>query len=187
MDHNSLRYASLINGIIATIVAALPLAAGAVKPMVIDTSSATKASQLQTVQPTDYWQAINAGSLPYVKKYFKKNAADIDINAGDALGQPALLIVAGRGYVDVAAWLLAQGANIEIRGPRNWTPLIAATFSGQIDVVNLLLQHHADTDAQSADGLNALLYAIDLHHDDIVATLIAAGADVNGEYGGADS
>lgn len=126
-------------------------------------------------EPADLWQAINAHSLPLVQRYAT------DPNAVDALGQPALLLAASRGYADIAAWLLERGADVDIRGPRNWTPLIAAAFGGHADVVALLLQHGADRSAVSADGLNALFYAIDYRYADIVDTLLATGtrADAN--------
>lgn len=124
-------------------------------------------------QPTDLWQAINANSLQYVQKFAK------DVNAVDPLGQPALLLAAARGYADITAWLLDKGADIEVRGPRNWTPLIAATFGGHTDVVKLVLEHKASTKAVSADGLNALFYAVDYQYPDIMDVLLAAGADVN--------
>jgi serine/threonine-protein phosphatase 6 regulatory ankyrin repeat subunit B len=122
--------------------------------------------------PQNFWEAVNAGSLPVVQRF----ARPADIDGFDALGQPALLLAAGRGYTDIAAWLLAQGANIEIRGPRQWTPLIAAAFGGHTDAVKLLLQHNADTKAQSDDGFYALFYAIDYRYDPVVAALVAAGA-----------
>jgi ankyrin repeat protein len=127
----------------------------------------------EAAQPADLWQAINANSLQYVQKFAK------DVNAVDPLGQPALLLAAARGYADIASWLLDQGADIEVRGPRNWTPLIAATFGGHTDVVKLLLQYNASTKAVSADGLNALFYAVDYQCPDIIDVLLAAGADVN--------
>lgn len=149
----------------------LPLTGHAAQHVGIDKPPATAPL---AAQPQDFWQAVNADALTQVKKF-----APADLNAVDALGQPALLLAAGRGYLDIVAWLLEQHADIEIRGPRNWTPLIAATFSGNTEVVNLLLAHHASTSARSTDGLSALLYAIDYSHIAIVDALLGAGADVN--------
>ena len=127
----------------------------------------------KSAQPADLWQAINANSLPHVQQFAK------DVDAVDPLGQPALLLASARGYADIVGWLLEKGANIEVRGPRNWTPLIAATFGGHTGVVKLLLQRKASTTAVSADGLNALFYAVDYQYPDIIDALLAAGADVN--------
>lgn len=124
-------------------------------------------------EPADLWQAINAHSLPLVQRIAT------DPNAVDPLGQPALLLAATRGDADIARWLLERGAKVDIRGPRDWTPLIAATFGGHADVVELLLEHRASTAAVSADGLAPLFYAIDYGYIDILDRLIAAGADAN--------
>jgi ankyrin repeat protein len=126
-------------------------------------------------QPADFWQAVNAGSLVHVKKFF--NASDV--NAKDALEQPALMIAAGRGNNDIVAWLLQQGANIDTIGPRNWTPLIAAVFNNQASTVKLLLAQHANIEAKSADGFSPLFYAIEYQYEDITDALLAAGANVN--------
>lgn len=126
-------------------------------------------------QPADFWQAVNAGSLAHVKKFF--NASDV--NAKDALEQPALMIAAGRGNDDIVAWLLQQGASIDITGPRNWTPLIAAVFNNHASTVKQLLALHANIEAKSADGFSPLFYAIEYQYDDIADALLAAGANVN--------
>lgn len=126
-------------------------------------------------QPTDFWQAVNAGSLTHVKKFF--HAADP--NAKDALEQPALMIAAGRGHDDVVTWLLQQGASIDITGPRNWTPLIAAVFNNHISTTRLLLAQNANIESKSADGFSALFYAIEYRYDDIIDLLLGVNADVN--------
>lgn len=148
-----------------------PAALGADKP--VQPTIPPQAIRGNPAQPADVWQAINANSLPLVQRYVT------DPNAVDPLGQPALLLAASRGYADIAAWLLERGAAVDIRGPRNWTPLIAATYGGHTDLVELLLKHHADKTAVSADGLNALFYAIDYRYADIIDVLLAAGADAN--------
>lgn len=162
----------LISGLLIT-AAALPAAATG------DSGISARGSKLDTAsappQPTDFWQAVNAGSLAHVKRF----APALDINARDALGQPALMIAAGRGYGDVVAWLLTHGADANITGPRNWTPLIAATSANHNSVVRQLLAHKADVRVHSSDGFNALFYAIEYQFADVARTLLDGGADAN--------
>src|SRR5262245_58497967 len=107
------------------------------------TPISTHGSKLDNIatapQPADFWQAVNAGSLASAQKFFRP----ADLNATDALQQPALLIAAGRGHGDIVAWLLQQGASVDITGPRSWTPLMAAVFNNHIGVAKQLLAQHA--------------------------------------------
>jgi ankyrin repeat protein len=172
MNHPGKKLSALILSMIAGI-AGINAYAGSNAPIT------ARGSKLETTavnpQPADFWQAVNAGSLVHVKKFFKAG----DLNAKDALEQPALMIAAGRGHGDVVAWLLQQGANVDTTGPRNWTPLIAAVFNNHAGVAKQLLARHANIEAQSADGFNPLFYAIEYHYDDMIDALLAAGANVN--------
>lgn len=50
--------------------------------------------------------------------------------------------------------LLAMNANVEDRGSKgDCTPLMEAANDGFVDIVRLLLQHHANVNAQSSSGM----------------------------------
>jgi uncharacterized protein len=52
--------------------------------------------------------------------------------------------------------MLADGAAVDVRGPDNGTPLIAAALGGQTAVVELLLSKGADVTARNAGGFTPL-------------------------------
>jgi ankyrin repeat protein len=65
--------------------------------------------------------------------------------------------------------------------------LQAASYNGHIDIVQLLIGHGADVDAQGGQFVNAFQAASFNGHINIVQLLIEHGANVNaqgGEYGG---
>ncbi|KAN0113419.1 Ankyrin repeat-containing domain protein [Russula decolorans] len=54
----------------------------------------------------------------------------------------------GENY-EMTQLLLAHGANVNVRGWRDKTPLDLASFEGSLDVSRLLIEHGADVDAQA--------------------------------------
>ena len=59
------------------------------------------------------------------------------------------------------------------------TPLIVATARGLGNMVEFLIDHGADVDAEDKRGATALYYATEQNHESIVRCLLAAGASVN--------
>ena len=57
------------------------------------------------------------------------------------------------GYFELVQVLLAMNANVEDRGSKgDCTPLMEAASGGFGDIVRLLLQNHANINAQSSSG-----------------------------------
>ena len=82
---------------------------------------------------------------------------------------------------DVAAVkkLVAEHADLNIRGKDNRTPLILAAREGKGEIVDILLKAGAAKDLQGRYGWTALMEAALDGHKDIVDKLIAAKADIN--------
>ncbi len=75
--------------------------------------------------------------------------------------------------------LLDQGADIEARDGRGWTPLMNAIHAGRIENAKLLIAKNADANAKDKRGWTALMTAI-FGGDAVVGRLlIEKGADVN--------
>jgi ankyrin repeat protein len=62
------------------------------------------------------------------------------------------------------------------------TPLMAAAFEGNREVVALLIAHHADPDSTDRVGKTAMEYASGRGHAAVVEQLLDAGVDVNAAY-----
>lgn len=74
--------------------------------------------------------------------------------------------------------LLAGGSNPD--APHGDTcPLVFATHRGELDVVTLLLDHHAGINTPDSKGRTALMIAATGDRLDILETLIARGADIH--------
>ncbi|PYH92415.1 hypothetical protein BO71DRAFT_420846 [Aspergillus ellipticus CBS 707.79] len=67
---------------------------------------------------------------------------------------------------------LSLGANIETRF-HGTTPLLAATSTGHIPTIRLLLDFHADITARTADGSTIIKLALDGGHTAVVSFLLS--------------
>jgi ankyrin repeat protein len=99
----------------------------------------------------------------------------------------ALHAVADIGDKDMAALLLANGADVNARDDDGSTPLHGAADdidaevapNGRKEVAELLLAHGADVNARTSRGWTPLHAAAGAHNLDVAAVLLANGADVN--------
>jgi len=91
----------------------------------------------------------------------------------------ALIDAAARGNITHVRDLLAAGAQIRQWGTNGSTPLHSAAYCNQVEVVQMLLDLHADPDIHERGGSRSTpLHAAAIHgHLAIVAMLKGAGAD----------
>ncbi|KAJ1484425.1 ankyrin repeat-containing domain protein, partial [Baffinella frigidus] len=74
--------------------------------------------------------------------------------------------------------LLADGTDIEERGPDEETPLHAAAFNGHEALVRLLLEHEASPLARDDFGMTPLHLAVDEGHESVVPLLFHGASAV---------
>lgn len=115
------------------------------------------------------WQ----GNLAMMELFVARGA---DVNRTNALGEDALMHASLRGRQEAAQWLLERGAKPE-RGPRRWTALHYAAFSGHAELAAFLVSRGADLNARSANGSTPLMMAVYEGHEAAVRELIGLGAD----------
>lgn len=100
-------------------------------------------------------------------------------NTVDAQGTTALMIAAGRGYVEIIDALIKAGANVNAKSKIGTTALILAITEKHPEGVPLLLAAGADVNAISKLKNTALLEAINNKDAPLVEMLIKARANVN--------
>lgn len=111
------------------------------------------------------------------------NAKRKTIMSGQSLDAP-LHIAATYGLVEPAELLVNSGADLNLIGGMDLTPLMCACSCGDPDgdrIAQLLIDRGADvTVGRESDGMTALKFAAKDCDAKTISALIAAGADVDG-------
>ncbi len=90
----------------------------------------------------------------------------------------ALHYAARNGHVEIVNILLNHGANLNVAGPLNRTPLLLAAESGHLSVVKLLLEHSRRAGgSDEVDPRKYLYVAVRSGYEDVVRLLLENGAD----------
>lgn len=113
-----------------------------------------------------------------------KNSPDLINSTGGGNGKTPLFQAARAGWMRVAAFLLAHGADPNVDSGQLGKPLLAAAQSGNKAIVELLLDHGADVNAPAPStgfipGCTALHIAVDKGFLAVAETLLDHKADVN--------
>ena len=97
-------------------------------------------------------------------------------------GYTPLLEAARRGYEEMAAALIAGGADLDATDPYGVTALMFGLISGSVETARRLIEAGADVKARDIDGRTALIEALTTENDippELIGLLIERGADVN--------
>ena len=90
--------------------------------------------------------------------------------------ESVLMLAALKGYLPLVKKLVEHDADVNKTG---WTPLHYAASSGQVAVIEFLLDNSAYIDAESPNGTTPLMMAAMYGSPEAVKVLIQAGADLN--------
>ena len=90
---------------------------------------------------------------------------------GIKTNENALLITAGLGLENIMQMLLDYGVDVNARGKKDRTPLMAAIEFDHIGTVKLLLKNNADARAKDTDGESIIQIAEDNGNKEIIALL----------------
>lgn len=118
--------------------------------------------------------AAFAGQAAVAKLLLAQDKIEIE---GNGIHSPLSLAIATK-HTDVAAQLIAKGADVNRIDAQGYSLLQLAANAGQTDIVALLLAQEK-IKLRTAYGNPPLLLAIIGGHADVAALLIAKGADVN--------
>lgn len=124
--------------------------------------------------------AAKSGNLGIVESLIK---AGVDVNDGPLGFYGTLMGAAQNGHVEIVQRILKETVYIRTT-PGGKTALELAATTGNIKVVEILLEIGADVNHDAVGGYPALLGAVEHGHTEIVRRLVKEGLDVNHSYDG---
>lgn len=119
--------------------------------------------------------AVREGSRKVV--LFLLEQPSVKVEARNPSGESPLMLAALKGHLDLARRLIQRKAEVNKPG---WTALHYAasnTTEASLDMVRLLLEHHAYIDAESPNRSTPLMMAAHYGHPAVVQLLLEEGAD----------
>src|SRR6267142_2095817 len=105
-----------------------------------------------------------------------------DVNArGFTAGETPLLVATRKGYSDIARVLLEHGADIEARNLKglDWNALDKAASIGEVELIHVLLDHHANVNALDRKNYMPLHCAAMYGQPAAARVLLERGADID--------
>jgi ankyrin repeat protein len=116
-----------------------------------------------------------------------------DPNLQDNNGNTAVVMAAWSGYAEIVRTLTTAGASTAVQAEgtvplpmdRGMTPLMAASITGDRDIVRQLLESGVKVNLRDRDGQTALMNAVRYGHGEIANMLLINGAkmDMRDRYG----
>lgn len=116
--------------------------------------------------------ALRDGSLKAAGALIQWPKTNVEIRT--AQDESPLMMAALKGHVDLVKKLIERGADVNKTG---WAPLHYAATSGQLAIMELLLDESAYIDAESPNGTTPLMMAAQYGTPSAVKLLLDAGAD----------
>ena len=128
----------------------------------IDVNLANKSGE------TPLMMASIDGNLPLVKTLVLGHKAQLD-----HIGWTPLHYACANGHLDIAQFLIANGASIDSLSQGNTTPLMMAVSSGNEQLIKFLLDNGADIRMRNHEGYSAIDVAALFSKEDIREGLIS--------------
>ena len=145
-------------------------------PLALLALAAPAAAQQQS-QGYKFLEAVKNAKGDDVVKMLDQPGQTI-VNARDVTsGDGALHIVIKRGDEPYVRYLLARGADANLRNGRGDTPLLLAVQYGQPGLVEVLTAARANPNLANASGETPLIRAVQKRDLNLVRILLAANAD----------
>jgi len=129
---------------------------------------------------TDLFGLIESGDLAAVEEAVKNGVSPME--RGNA-GWTPLHFAAQEGQLDIAGYLIREGADVNAANDEQWTPLHLAVQEGDVDMAELLLSHDANPDVRNEDDIAPIDIAIDYNnrYNRLIAMLMPAVEEESAE------
>lgn len=129
----------------------------------------------------EIFDAIKAGDLAKVKAVVEADPQVL--NAQDHYGQTPLVAALQAEKPEIAAFLIAGGADVNARDTAGATPLSYAITGGFSGIAKMLIERKADIDTPAMWKLRPLAFALEFGRLDIAGMLLDKGAAIPVEPG----
>jgi ankyrin repeat protein len=141
------------------------------------TATAAPAAAQQQSQSYKFLEAVRKGDGNTVTTMLDQPGQTI-INTRDATsGDGALHIVARRGDALYMRYLLARGADANMRDKQGNTPMMIAVETGNGDLIDILRAGHANANLGNGGGETPLIRAVQRRDLGLVRAVLAAGGN----------
>ena len=137
--------------------------------------AAPVAAQLSGFDGVNFVRAVREGDADKAIPLLSGRAGVV--NARDANGDTALTLAIARNDSMWTFFLLDRGADPNLAGVNDDTPLIVAARVGFVDAVGQLIARKAKVDLPNRRGETALMVAVQQRQKDVVRLLLDSGAD----------
>jgi len=125
-------------------------------------------------QNNSCFDVARKGSLSEIKLLFDKDKSIV--NAIDANGSSMLILACYRGNQEVAKFLINNQADVDYIS-KNGTALMACVMKNEFQLVDELFLKKANLDLTDANGITALMLAVQFKNVEMVKKLVNAEAN----------
>ena len=103
-------------------------------------------------------------------------------NSRNRLGKTALFMAIEKNQMEIFSMMLNAGTDVNLASLEKVNPLIAASYSGNANMVSQLIAKGAKLEEEDRLHKSALVYAAGMGHHKVVDVLLGAGALVDAAY-----
>jgi len=122
-------------------------------------------------------EAVRHSDLDDLKSIISKNPTKINEINGN--GNTFLHIAVHEGNIDIAKYLVSQGAVVNVKDRKDETPLQIAIHEGNVELVKYLISKGADVNTKNLFSETPLHRAADKGSLEIIKLLVLQGANIN--------
>lgn len=148
-------------------------------------------SEDKEAKPPAYINYPNLNEEAYLKalEVYLEKGYDIDspqlaiLVSETETGFTGLMIASRSGWMSVAQYMIAKGADVNAKNAYGTTPLMFASANDNLNIAEFLINQGANVNETNIEGATPLIYASlgFVSKLDMVKLLIKSGADINAE------